>query len=136
MKETTKAIIGGIGLITVLGFGIMLRTSGPKATKTETVNPARENAKTNTKETTTTFPNGVKVVTKEVQVETLKIIEFKKNNRVSVDIQCRTLGVLNGTCKDRVYGLGFERRLFDSPVFIGGGMDSKGGVKISTSVEF
>ncbi len=136
MKETTKAILGGIGLITVLGFGIMLRTCGPKATKTEIANPVRDQkpgkVTTNHEVTTTTTPNGNTTTT----IRDVQIIEFKKNNRISVDIQCRTLGVLNGTCKDRVYGLGFERRLFDSPVFIGGGMDSKGGVKISTSVEF
>lgn len=82
--------------------------------------------------TTVVVPNGnTTTTTKE-----LTVVELKRNNRVSIDIQCREASLLSGTCKDRVYGLGFEKRVFDSPVFIGGGMDSKGGIKLSTSVEF
>jgi hypothetical protein len=138
MKETTKAIIGAVGLISLLAMAVFTRSCGPKLDIKEKLSPSKtipvqEKVKVKTKkgEKVTTLPNGT--VIKETAIEKTTVIDNKKNNKAGVTVTCNKVS-LNG-CKDFTYGVGYERRVFEF-VFIGAGINSDGGVNISTGVEF
>jgi hypothetical protein len=61
------------------------------------------------------------------------VIDNKKNNKAGVTVTCNKVS-LNG-CANFTYGVGYERRVFES-VFVGAGINSDGGVSVSTSIEF
>jgi hypothetical protein len=133
MKETTKAIIGAIGLTSVLAIAVFTRSCGPKLTKTEEIAAPVKSSKTKVKtgKKVTTLPNGTTI--RETTTEKITVVESKKKNRAGISATCDHVS-LSG-CREIIYGVGYERRIFDN-VFIGAGVNSRGGISISTSVEF
>ena len=136
MKETTKAIIGAVGLVSVLALAIVTRTCGPKLPGLPTIGtekpiPAQEKVKVKKDKKVTVLPNGTTVT--ETSTEKTTVVSVQKNNKAGVTVTCNKAS-LNG-CKDFTYGVGYERRVFES-VFVGAGINSDGGISISTSIEF
>ena len=136
MKETTIAIVGSVGLISLIALAVLTRTCGPRLNVLDNLSPnkpipAQEKVKVKKGEKVTVFPNGKKVT--ETTTEKTTVIENKKNNKAGVTVTCNKASFKG--CADFTYGLGYERRVFES-VFVGAGVNSAGGVSISTSVEF
>jgi hypothetical protein len=136
LKETTKAMIGSVGIISLLALAVFTRNCGPKLNVIDKLTPskvvpAKEKVKVKKGEKVTTLPNGT--VIKETTTEKTTVVDNKKNNKAGVTVTCNKAS-LNG-CKDFTYGVGYERRVSES-VFLGAGINSDGGVSISTSVEF
>jgi len=141
MKESSKAIIGAIGLIAVLGFGITVRKCGPAVSAQQLLTKPAAEVSTKTKQkqvvkTTRKLPGGettITTVTTE-QSSTVRPIP-SRDNRVQIGVLYPNL-LPSGKMTNPVYEAGYERRLFKLPVFVGGKITSEKAIGLTTSVEF
>lgn len=141
MKEISKAIIGAIGLVTVLGLGITMRKCGPSVNTQQflTKPVAAVSTKTKQKQTVTTtkkLPSGVvttTIVTTEQSSDVRPIPS--RDNRLQIGVLYPNL-LPSGKLTSPVYEAGYERRLFKLPVFMGGKITSEKAIGLTTSVEF
>ena len=133
MKEINKAIIGAIGLISVLAFGIGIRKCGPKL-NSEVVKPVVKVPTTKTYSIITTVkPNTTGVDTTTVTTITKEVALPKP--KYKLDLGVTAVELTKGFITP-VYDLGLQRRLGDLPASAGVRVYTDGKVGLTFSVEF